>query len=51
MLRLPEDVWRKGTNGVIIPDDPHQAPTTGDPVVDEWERKLAAGEMDEDDDE
>ena len=48
LLRLPDDVWRRGANPVILPDDPDALPTTGDPVVDEWERQLAAGEFDDD---
>jgi len=48
LLRLPDDVWRRGANSVNISTGPSGLPTTGDPVVDEWERQLAAGEYDDD---
>ena len=45
LLRLPDDAWRRFSNPVEIPRNGGPV-KTGDPVVDEWERKLFEGGAD-----
>ena len=45
LLRLPDESWRRLSNPVEIPRSGGPV-KTGDPIVDEWERKLFEGPAD-----